>query len=153
MAKRKKGHLTFRSAAVFIFLSAIAEVVSSTAEVPLFGRIAGGAGAVVYHVGYCVLYLFLGIGLWRAAHWGRQLVFAATGWYTLEKLAVLVFPDAAVELMLAQISRYGVISGNINTVFLRQAIQAVTLTGVLCWWGFALYTYIRRAYFNPPSDS
>ena len=153
MANRKKGHLTFKSAAVFIILSAAAEIISPTAEVPLFDRVFGGAVAFFYHAGYGALYLALGIGLWRATHWGYLTVFLATGLYTLDKLPTLAFPDAAVELMLAQIGRFGGVSASIDTAVLQQAVQGMTVTGILCWWGFALYTYFRRAYFDPPSDA
>ena len=30
-----------------------------------------------------------------------------------------------------------------------QAITLMILLGIACWWGFALYTYLRRDYFLP----
>jgi len=42
---RKKGHFTFRTAAVLLMASAAWELLSITSEVPLFGEIRGGISA------------------------------------------------------------------------------------------------------------
>jgi len=149
MTEKKKGSLTFKSAGVLFFLSAIPEIFSLTMDVPLLGRIIGGGGAAAYHLVYFFLYLSLGIGLWGARQWGYKLVFIATAVYTLDKALLLLYRESAVKWIVQQLNRYGGAGQMLDPGTMSRAILMMTVTVVVCWWGFALYTYLRRDYFAP----
>ena len=146
--ERKKGHFTFRTAGVLFLISAVWELLSISSEVPLFGEIRGGAGAVVYHVVYAALFLALGIGLWSATKWGYLLAFVTTTVYTLDKLQFLLSRQAmesyAVQMQAALESQMP----GIDRAFVSQVLMLVLILFMLCWWGFALYTWWRRDYFG-----
>ena len=59
---RKKGHFTFRTTAVLLMVSAAFELLSITAEEPLFGEIRSGVSVGIYHLVYAALFIALGIG-------------------------------------------------------------------------------------------
>lgn len=147
---RKKGHLTFRITAVLFILSAVFEIFSVTDEVPLFGEIQFGTTAGIYHMVYAVLFLALGIGLWSARKWGYTLVFATTVLYTLDKLQLVLGRQALETFIKAQMSGFEsqLQSQGIDGTLIVQAIVLMAIVVVLCWWGFALYTWWRRDYFK-----
>lgn len=147
---RKKGHFTFRSAAVLLMASAALEVLSITSKAPLLGEVRGGVSAGIYHLVYAALFLALGIGLWSARKWGYTLVFATTALYTLDKLQ-LVLGHQALELFVkAQMAGFEdqLQTQGINEALIMQAIVLMAIVVVLCWWGFALYAWRRRDYFE-----
>lgn len=150
--ERKKGHFTFRTAAVCFFISAIFELLAVGTPVPLFGELRGGAVTLVYHLVYVALFVALGTGLWGARPWGYTLVFAATALYTLDKLQLLL-SDTAMNAVIAQMYAEIEVSmpGIEKTIEMAPVLQAIKLLLVLFvagWWGFALYTRWRRDYFG-----
>lgn len=147
---RKKGHFTFRTAAVLLMVSAALELLSITSEVPLLGEIHGGISAGIYHGVYAMLFLGMGIGLWSARKWGYTLVFVTTALYTLDKLQLVLGRQALETFIKAQMSGYEsqLQSQGINEQLIMQAIVLMAIVVVLCWWGFALYTWWRRDYFR-----
>jgi len=154
---RKKGQFTFRAAAVLFILSAIGEILFIVSEIPLFGEIRGGVVAGIYHVIYFALFAALGAGLWKGEKWAYSLVFVTTALETLDLLQFLFFPNtmkAYEESVLNQLSMIEseLQAAGVDTALALQAIlQTVQITCVvvmLCWWGFALYTYLRRDYFK-----
>lgn len=146
----KKGRFTFRTSAVLFVLSAAFELLSLTAEVPLFGEIRGGVSVGIYHVVYAALFLALGIGLWSGKHWGYPLVLAATALYTLDKLQLLLSQQALSAFVTAQMGgfEHELQAQGITEELILQAIVLMSIVVILCWWGFALYTYWRRDYFD-----
>src|SRR3989344_8946565 len=102
----KKGRFTFRASAVLFVLSAAFELLSLTAEVPLFGAIRGGMGVGIYQGVYAALFLALGIGLWSGKHWGYPLVLVATALYTLDKLQLLLSQQALSAFVQAQLGGF-----------------------------------------------
>jgi hypothetical protein len=148
--ERKKGHFTFRTAAVLLIASAVLELLSVTSEVPLFDEVRGGIEAVIYHLVYAGLFLVLGVGLWRARKWGYTLVFVTTAIYTLDKLQLVLGRQALDTFIKAQFAGYEsqLQSQGIDTALIMQAVVLMAVVVVLCWWGFALYTWWRRDYFR-----
>ena len=149
---RKKGHFTFRTTAVLLMVSAAFELLSLTAEAPLFGEIRSGIGVGIYHLAYAVLFTALGVGLWRARKWGYTLVFVTTAVYTLDKLQFILSRQAMENFIVQQMSGYeeALRSQGVDSALIMQAIVLTNIIIVLCWWGFALYTYWRRDYFKSP---
>lgn len=150
---RKKGHFTFRTAAVLLLASAVLELLSMTSEIPLFGEIRGGVSAGIYHVAYVVLFLALGAGLWSARQWGYTLVFVTTAVYTVDKLQLVLGRqalEAFVKIQMAGVESQ-LQSQGIDASLILQAIVWMAIVVVLCWWGFALYTWRRRDYFRDNS--
>lgn len=146
----KKGHFTFRATAVLLIASAVFELFSITAEEPLFGEIRSGLSVGIYHVFYAVLFAALGAGLWNAKKWGYTLVFVTTAVYTLDKLQFILNRQAMENFIAQQMSGYEEIlqSQGFDSALFMQAIVLTSIVIVLCWWGFALYTYWRRDYFK-----
>lgn len=147
---RKKGQFTFRTAAVLSVLSALFELLSAGSETLLFGAIRGGIVAGIYHLVYVALFMALGVGLWRGKSWGYPLVFATTAVYTLDKLQFVLSRDALETLVTNQLAGYEneLLIQGLDTALIMQAIVLMSIVVVLCWWGFALYTYLRRDYFR-----
>ncbi len=149
-SERKKGHFTFRTAAVLFMASAVLELLSITSEAPLFGAIRGGISAGVYHLVYIALFLALGIGLWSATKWGYALVFVTTALYTLDKIQLVLGQEALKDFVKVQMAGFEsqLQMQGINEALILQAIVMMAAVVILCWWGFALYTYWRRDYFG-----
>ena len=147
MSSATKGRFTFRSAGVIFMLSAIAEIFSLTSEALLFGAVRGGIAATVYHLTYIMLFFFLGIGLWQGKPWGYKLVFIGTIFYTLDRAQYLLDRKAIETILIHQLGRYKEIWEQTDKGLVIQAVILMILLGIVCWWGFALYTYIRRDYF------
>jgi multisubunit Na+/H+ antiporter MnhC subunit len=147
---RKKGHFTFRTTAVLLMISAAFELLSLTAEEPLFGEIRSGIGVGIYHFAYAVLFTALGVGLWRARKWGYTLVFVTAALYTFDKLQFILGRHAMENFIAQQMSGYEetLRSQGVDSALIMQAIMLTSIIIVLCWWGFALYTYWRRDYFK-----
>jgi hypothetical protein len=148
--KSKKGHFTFRATAVLLMASAVLELLSFTSEIPLLGEIRGGVSAGIYHGVYAALFLGMGVGLWSARKWGYTLVFVTTVLYTLDKLQLVLGRQALETFIKAQMSGFEsqLQSQGINENMIMQAIVLMAIVVVLCWWGFALYTWWRRDYFT-----
>jgi multisubunit Na+/H+ antiporter MnhC subunit len=149
---RKKGHFTFRTTAVLFMISAAFEILSITAEEPLFGEIRSGTSITIYHLVYAILFAALGVGLWRARKWGYALVFVTAALYTLDKLQFIMSQQVMENFIRQQMSGYeqALQSQGVDSGLIMQAIMLTSIIIVLCWWGFALYTYWRRDYFKSP---
>ena len=145
----RKGRSTIRTAGVLFFVSAIFEVLSVTADVPLFGAVRGGAVAVLYHLVYTGLFLALGVGLLAGRRWGYRLVFAGTLYYTLDRSLYLLDRSTMEAHLMQQLEPYREIFELVDKDSILQLTASATLLFVGCWWGFALYIYRRRDYFRP----
>ena len=148
MKHKVKGKFTFQTAGVLFVLSALVELSSINSSVPLFGNVHGGMVAATYHLIYVALFFSMGFGLFKARSWAYPLVFLATGLYTLDRL-VYVLDRKALEIYLVTLlNKYGVTVGTLETGVILKVILFATVLSVACWWGFAGYTYLHRAYFN-----
>jgi hypothetical protein len=148
MTARVKGKSTFRFVAVMFLLSAVFELYSIASPAPLLGAYRGGAAIVVYHVLYTALYAALGVGLWKATGWGYTLVFVVTAVYTLDKLQYVFFGNAVLDGIANQLGQYRDVLQAVDRSSLLQALRLAALGLIAGWWGFALYTYLRRSYFG-----
>lgn len=147
-----KGALTFRVAAVFFFLSALLEVLSLTAAVPLFGDVRGGAWAAIYHGIYTALFVALGVGLLGGKPWGYRFLVAGTIFYTADRLR-LVLDRAALEAWVRQS-----VAGYEEVFELVDLDSWIRLTVISCllfvaaWWAFVLWARARKSWFERPSN-
>ena len=97
----------------------------------------------------------MGWGLFQGPRWGGRLLLAGTVVYSLDKLLWLLDKPARD----AQLNAGGAMQQIIDADVLDQAtldmIQQlpvlVGLISLVCWWGFALYVYRRRDYFEQPA--
>ncbi len=145
----RKGRFNIRTAGVLFVASAIFELISVTTEIPLFGAVRGGAVAVLYHLVYATLFLALGVGLLTGRRWGYRLVFAGTLYYTIDKLLYLLDRKTMEVHLMQQLQQYREILEYIDQDALLRMMALTTVLFVGCWWGFAVYIYLRRGYFRP----
>ena len=143
-----KGHFTLKTAGALFIVSAVFEVFSLTAAVPLFGDLRGGFVAIAYHTLFVAVFSFMGIGLWRAASWGYHAVLVGTAIYTVDHVLYLYDDAARSAAMTAQTRGYEQILGGIDLQSIDQVVSSVTFTVLLCWIGFAVYVHVRRDYFQ-----
>ena len=149
-ADKKNGHFTFRTTAALLLVSAAFELFSITDAEPLFGEMRSGLSVGFYHLFYAVLLTALGVGLWRAQQWGYSLVFVTTVVYTLDKLQFILGRQAMNSFIQQQVGGYEEVlrTQGIDNAFILEVIVLASIATVLCWWGFALYTWWRRDYFK-----
>ncbi len=148
MAAKVKGRGTLRTAAVLFLASAVFEVMEFNSAAALFGSLRSGALAVLYHVVFAGLYALCGIGLWTAKQWGYAAFMATTALYTIDKLQLVLFPQAFYEYIIQQLTLTREIVGMIPKDQLLHYFMLAYGLLVLCWWGFALYVHVRRRYFQ-----
>ncbi len=157
----RKGTFVIRTSAVLFLVSAGYELCFLTSEVPLFGALREGLAATAYHAVYGAIFLALAIGLWAGTRWGYWLVFGGTLYYTLDKIRY-VLDEAALEASYVELEKLLEILGFLNEDLVlnkERSIQLFLVVALLfagCWWGFALYIYLRRGYFQsrrPPASN
>lgn len=149
--QRKKGFYTFRITAVLILISAVFELFAVTSEAPLFGAVRGGMVVAVYHLVYVALFTALGLGLWQGRTWGYTLVFVTAGVYTLDKAQLVLARNALEEYLRGMMAGLdpALVAAGMDVALMAQAVALMSVVAVLGWWGFALYAYWRREYFQP----
>jgi Predicted membrane protein (DUF2127) len=147
--KTQKGKWTFRIASFFFFLSVLLEALPPTSPVLLFGAVRAGVAAGIYHGLYGLLYAGLGIGLWRARPWAYKLVLLTTLIYTIDVIQGLLSPKALGAFLRLQLGGHEDLLQLVDFNLILQAFMGVKGILVAGWWGFALYTYLRRRYFQP----
>jgi hypothetical protein len=139
---RPKGYLTLRFAGLFFILSAVLEVASVTAEVPLFGAMRGGLPAILYHLVYVLVFTVVGAGLWQFRAWCPMAVLAGTLFLSVDRL-VFLLGDRTL--------RYEQLLGMVEAEMLDSVVLTATATTIVCWWGFAVYVFMRRDSFGEQS--
>lgn len=149
----RKGRFTFRTAAVLFLLSAMVELAGLGAAVPWFGMLLGGLGAAAYHLVYAVLFALLAVGLWTGRRYGYHAVFVTTALYTVDRVQLVVWRDALGDYLRAQLMGHEDLLAALGLDYLLQVLTLMTAVMVACWWGFAVFTYLRRAYFASGSGS
>lgn len=137
-SERPKGYLTLRIAGFFFILSALLELASINSEVPLFGAMRSGSVGVAYHIVYIAMFASMGLGLWWAEPWGLSAILAGTALYSADRL-VFLLGDPTLG--------YGALLSVLEPELVRTATTTATLIALACWWSFAGYVYMRRAYF------
>ena len=147
-----RGHFTLRGAGALFILSAVFEIFSITAEVPLFGDLRGGFVAVAYHTLFVVVFSLMGIGLWRAESWGYRAVLVGTGIYALDRALYLMDDVARSAAMAEQTRDYAQILEVVDLQSIDRMVTSVTLVVLVCCIGFAVYVHLRRDYFQGRKD-
>lgn len=148
MRRAHKASFTIRTAAALFLVSAIFEGMSPTSGVPLFGAVRGGAVAVSYHLLYVGLFVAMGVGLWVARPWGYWVTFAGTVFYTLDRALYMLDQQARHAAVLQELHGYGGMFDMVDPGSILWMTNGVAALGVACWWGFVLYLYVRRDYFQ-----
>ena len=148
MDNQHKGQFTFRTTAVLFVLSALLELYDLDAEAPLFGAVVGGAAIAVYHLLYAVLFAMLGTGLWTGRRYGYYAVFVTTGLYTIDRLQLVLWQDTLAAFVQTRLAGREDLLAALGLEYLLHVLTLMTVVMVACWWGFAAFTYVRRAYFS-----
>jgi hypothetical protein len=148
MAKKEKGRATIRIAAVLFLASAVFEILNFNSAVALFGAVRFGAAALLYHFVFSALYAMTGIGIWTAKKWGYWAFMATTAVYTIDKIQLMLFPQAFYDYIIQQLTVTREIVEMVPREQLIQYFIIAYIIMLLCWWGFALYIYMRRSYFQ-----
>jgi len=146
--KRSRSSFLFRSSGLLFILSALFELFSLTDATPLFGALRGGVVAVLYHGLFVAAFLAIGIGLWRAAHWGYHAVLFGTALYTVDKLLYLFDDDARQAVLSTQFARHPELEQMIDPASLENPLKLMTVATLLGFWLFALLVHRRRAEFH-----
>jgi hypothetical protein len=152
MAQQIKGRATIRTVAVFLLASAVFEIMDYSTAIALFGGVRAGAAAFVYHFLFAALYFLSAVGLWTAKPWGYWAFMTATVIYTIDKVQLILFPQAFYDHIMRQLSVTRGIVGMIPRDQLLQYFMIVYGVLVVCWWGLALYLHMRRPYFQLRRD-
>jgi len=126
----------------------VGEGLSLFSTVPLFGDVRGGIVAVVYHLLYLGLFLGMGIGLWGAKPWGLRFMFAGTIFYTLDRIRYLLDSSAREADAVSTLGKYGEFLRPEAQNLIVQAMDLATVLALVFWWGFLLYLYYNRDYFE-----
>lgn len=148
---RHKAWFTIRTAGLFFLLSAMLECFSITSAIPLFGTLRGGIAALIYHMIYISIFFGIGIGLWQAKPWGFYMMAGGTIFYTFDKIIYLLDHSARAAASAGMIKNYEAMLGPEVLSMISLVSITVTLTMLLCWWGFLFYLYRQRDYFLPES--
>ena len=153
---RPKGAFTIKTAGVFFILAGVFSLMSPTSEVPLFGAMRGGWMALCYNLGFAALFLGMGIGLLTGKAWGYWLILYGTVLYSVDKILLLLDTSAREAYLAGSSNLQGLgpllgVDGSELTRTLDQMLTVLCLTSLGCWWGFALYIYLKRAYFQKSS--
>lgn len=153
MTDVRKGRFTFRFAAVCFGLSTLWELLSLQGDVPLFGRMVGGAGAVAYHAVYVALFAWLTFGLWTGHRSGYFALFATSAVYTLDRLQLLFIGDTLATLIRQQLAGNEGLLQQVGIDYLLEVLTLTIVAIVICWWGFVGYAHYRRDYFGMGRNS
>lgn len=142
------ARFTIRTAGIFFLVSAVVEGLSVSSAVPLFGNVRGGVVAVVYHLLFVGLFLGMGVGLWVPKSWGYRVMFAGTVLYTLDRILYLLDSPARETEAASALGGYGALLGPEGQSLVTQIMDLATVLTLACWWGFLLYLYFKRDYFE-----
>ena len=145
------ARFTIRTAGVFFLISAVVEGLSVSSAVPLFGDVRGGVVAVVYHLLFVALFLGMGVGLWSGKPWGFRFMFAGTVFYTLDRILYLQDGSARAAETASTLGKYDALLGTEGQNLVAQVMAMTIILTLACWWGFLLYLYFKRDYFESPA--
>ncbi|MCH7613685.1 MAG: hypothetical protein IIB45_10050 [Candidatus Marinimicrobia bacterium] len=142
------ARFTIRTAGVFFLASAVFEALSVSSAVPLFGDVRGGVVAVVYHLLFVGLFLGMGVGLWAGTSWGLRFMFIGTIFYTFDRILYLLDDSARAAEATSTLDKYGALLDMEGQSLVTQVMDIATLLPLLSWWGFLIYLYFKRDYFD-----
>jgi len=143
----RKGSSIIKTSGWLFVLSSVFSFVSLTSEVPLFGAMRSGGTALCYNLFFGMLFLGIGLGLILGRSWGYRLFMAGTIVYTLDRLLFVLNKDTR-DAYLAASGVTQEVKSLIDVSMFDQWIFLATVLTLLGWWGFAVYIYLRRDYFQ-----
>ena len=146
----KKGNLTFKTAAIFFFISMGFEFYNITREATIFGMQVVHVPAIMSHLAYIIIYGSIGFGLWFKKAWGPKAVYSGTAFYSIDMLFYILNRKGIRAGLIKNLSAYGIELQKADMDRLITLISIIVLVVVICWIGFAVYTYVRRGYFIAP---
>lgn len=127
-----------------LLLSGAWALLSLTTPAALFGAARSGLVAVLYNGLYAGSFVAMGAALiWRQP-WALRATLAASSFYTLDKLELVLDP-AARELALGESAS---MVGEFGPI-VQQALLFAGLFFLAGWWSFVAYLYFKRDYFEP----
>lgn len=138
------SRFTMRTAAFFFFISGLVEMSSLSSGVSLFGEVRVGPVAIFYHLLFIGLYIGMGTGLWGAKPWGLKIMIAGAAVYTLDRILYLFDGQANANI----VNDYGNLLGVEAQGMISMVTSLVTALTLASWWGFIIYLYIKRDYFQ-----
>lgn len=144
---KKPGAFTIRFAGVLFLLSGLAALVTVNADVALLGALRSGPLALGYNLLFAVLFFAMGAGLLAGRKWGYWLLLAGTAVYSVDRLAVLLDRRTR-DAYLGNAELVQQLGSLIDLNMLDQAVMLAVAGSLACWWGFAIYIYLRRTYFD-----
>ncbi|MBU0996373.1 MAG: hypothetical protein KJ737_28060 [Proteobacteria bacterium] len=142
-----KGKFTFKTAAFFFFISMAFELYNILNETTILGMSVAHIPAIISHLIYIGIFGSMGVGLWYAKNWGPKAVYGGTAFYSLDMLLYVLNRDGIEDGLIKNLATYGVELQGSDIDQLMLMITMVVLAVIACWWGFALFTHIRRGYF------
>ena len=147
---RRRGSSIIKSSGGLFLLSSVLSLASMTSDVPLFGAMRSGGIALCYNLFFAMLFLGMGLGLLIGRSWGYRLFLAGTVVYSLDRLLFVLNKDTR-EAYLTSSGVSQEVRSLVDMSMFDQGIFLATVVTLLCWWGFALYIYLRRDYFHGTS--
>ena len=147
---RRRGSSIIKSSGGLFLLSSVLSLASMTSDVPLFGAMRSGGIALCYNLFFAMLFLGMGLGLLIGRSWGYRLFLAGTVVYSLDRLLFVLYKDTR-EAYLTSSGVSQEVRSLVDMSMFDQGIFLATVVTLLCWWGFALYIYLRRDYFHGTS--
>jgi hypothetical protein len=73
---------------------------------------------------------------------------AGTVFYTLDRILYLLDEQAREAEATSALGGYGALLGVGDKSSVTQIMVLATVLTLACWWGFLLYLYFKRAYFE-----
>lgn len=125
-----------------LLLSGAWSALSLTAPVALFGAAYTGVAAVLYNSLFAASFLAMGVALVRRKPWALPVTLAASLFYTVDKLELLLDPVARGLALGESASMIGDFAPLVDQVLLLAG-----LSFLVGWWGFVVYLYLKRDYF------
>ncbi len=147
-APRRKGKATIQLAGAFFILSAVYELATVASPIPLAGEMRSGAWAVIYHLVFVAAFAGTGAGLLVGKPWGFWTTMGVTAFYTLERATFLLDGSAKEAYLQTSLGDLTAYRDFIGPGFVYAMLNLNVALVIACWWGFALYIYVRRPYFG-----
>jgi len=147
----RKGKLTIQSSGGLFLLSGVVSLTSLTSDVPLFGAMRSGSIAFCYNFLFAILFLCIGLGLIIGRTWGYRILMIGTAIYSLDRLVFLASKQTR-DAYLAAIGVTREMGSVVDVGMFDQGVFITSVVSLLCWWGFAVYIYLRRDYFSEPNS-
>jgi hypothetical protein len=139
---KSKANVTIATTGVLLLLSGAWSLTNLRSPLALFGAPRTGLLVALYNGVFAALLMGMGYALVQRRRWAPRVTWAASLFYTFDKLELILDPaarDVAIGETAAMLG---------DMAFMVQ--QVLVLTSVLFllgWWGFVAYLHFKRDYF------